>query len=277
MQLIQDLINKKSSRICTRSPSGFVLEVTSDSSGHRVVAASPVDQNLCQYFVVTELPGQGSYTIANTAATGTFLEPTSPTTTSAPFRLIASSRRFGDENQEWRLIFEETINDWLDHSLVVLIKMITYLRHRDYYSIESVRYPGNVLVLDKMSVKLDIRGQSSHPAVYQHWALVPACGPPDSFLGDSQDIENNDLMELQDLKDKVAELKEKIAEKDSIIKDKDEEINQLKELIDALNRDTPTVGPVPEPDAGKEQAAIAVVLYDFEVIPEPLKFIIASH
>ena len=55
MQLIQNLINK-SSRICTRSPSGFVLEVSSDSSGHRVVVASPVDQNLSQYFVVTELP-----------------------------------------------------------------------------------------------------------------------------------------------------------------------------------------------------------------------------
>ena len=105
-----------------------MLEVTSDSSspGHRVVAASPVDQNLCQYFVVTELPGQGSYTIANTAATGTFLEPTSPTT-SAPFRLIASSRRFADENQEWRLIFEENINGWLEHSLAVLIKINTLL------------------------------------------------------------------------------------------------------------------------------------------------------
>jgi len=113
MQLIQELINNKSSRICTRSPSGFVLEVTSDSSGHRVVAASPVDQNLCQYFVVTELPEQGSYTIANTAATGTFLEPTS--TASAPLILIASSRRFADENQEWKLIFEENINGWLVH------------------------------------------------------------------------------------------------------------------------------------------------------------------
>lgn len=112
MQLIQDLINNKSSRICTRSPSGFVLEVTSDSSGHRVVAASPVDQNLCQYFVVTELPVQGSYTIANTAATGTFLELTSPTT-SAPLRLTASSRRFTDETQEWKLIFEENVNGWL--------------------------------------------------------------------------------------------------------------------------------------------------------------------
>ena len=124
MQLIQELINNKSSRICTRSPSGFVLEVTSDSSGHRVVAASPVDQNLCQYFVVTELPEQGSYTIANTAATGTFLEPTS--TASAPLILIASSRRFADENQEWKLIFEENINGWLVHwGAFLLMKIIT--------------------------------------------------------------------------------------------------------------------------------------------------------
>ena len=115
MQLIQDIINSKSSRICTRSPSGYVLEVTSDSSGHRVVAASAVDQqNLCQYFVVTELPGQGSYTIANTAATGTFLEPAS-STTSSPLKPIASSRRFDDENQEWKLIFEENVNGWLVH------------------------------------------------------------------------------------------------------------------------------------------------------------------
>lgn len=113
MQLIQDLINNKSSRICTRSPSGFVLEVTSDSSGHRVVAATPVDQNLCQYFVVTELPGQESYTISNTAATGAFLEPTSPTATFAPLRLTASSRRFSDRNQEWKLTFEENVNGWL--------------------------------------------------------------------------------------------------------------------------------------------------------------------
>ena len=89
-----------------------MLEVTSDSSGHRVVAASPVDQNFSQYFVVTELPGKGSYTIANTAATGTFLEPTSPTT-STSLSLIASSRRFADENQEWNLIFEENVNGWL--------------------------------------------------------------------------------------------------------------------------------------------------------------------
>ena len=134
-----------------------------------------------------------------------------------------------------------------------------------------------MLVLDKMSVKLDIRGQSSHPAVYQHWALVPTGSPPDPFLDNNQDNENNNLMELQDLKDKMAELKEKIAEKDSLIKDKDEEINQLKEVIEALNRDTPTVGPIPEPEAGTEQATIAVVLYDFEVIPEPSIFIIASH
>src|SRR6266446_4965911 len=115
MQLIQDSINDKSSRICTRSPSGFVLEVTvtSDPSGQRVEAASPVDQNLCQYFVVTELPGQGSYTIANTA-TGTFLEPTSPTSSTPP-RLIAEKRRLDDENQEWNLIFEENVNGWLVH------------------------------------------------------------------------------------------------------------------------------------------------------------------
>ena len=119
MQLIQDSINDKSSRICTRSPSGFVLEVTSDPSGHRVVAASPTDQNLCQYFVVTELPGQGSYTIANTAATGTFLEPSSPTSSTPP-RLIASSRRLDDENQEWNLIFEENVNGWLVHQVFSL-------------------------------------------------------------------------------------------------------------------------------------------------------------
>jgi hypothetical protein len=128
MQLIQDVVNNKSSRICNRSPSGFVLEVTSDSSGHRVFAASPADQNLCQYFVVTELPGQGSYTIANTAATGTFLEPsTSLTTTSAPPILIASSRRYDDENQEWNLIFEENVNGWLVlwFFCLVLVKLIT--------------------------------------------------------------------------------------------------------------------------------------------------------
>lgn len=89
-----------------------MLEVTSDSSGHRVVAGNPVGQNLCQYFVVTELPGQGSYTIANTAATGTFLEPTSSTT---PLGLTGSSRRFADENQEWKLTFEENVNGWLVH------------------------------------------------------------------------------------------------------------------------------------------------------------------
>ena len=275
MQLIQDLINNKSSRICTRSPSGFVLEVTSesDSSGYRVVATSPVDQNLCQYFVVTELAGRGSYTIANIAATGTFLEPTPPTT-SAPLRLIASSRRFDDENQEWNLIFEENVNGWLVVHWVLpcsgcfdnddyLISM-----DRDYYSIESVRYPGNVLVLDKTSVKLNIRGQSFHPDVYQHWTLVPANGPPDPFRDDNQDNGTNDLMELQDLKDKVAELKEKITEKDSLIKDKDEEIDQLKEIIEALDTPTaPTVGPVQEPEGGAGQAAIAIVLYDFEVIP----------
>ena len=268
MQLIQDLINNKSSRICTRSPSGFVLEVTSDSSGHRVVAANPVDQNLCQYFVVTELPGQGSYTIANTAATGTFLEPAS-LATSAPLRLIASSRRFDDENQEWNLIFEENFNGWLVHWVFFPGYSdkddYFYHYHRDYYSIESVRYPGNVLVLDKTGLKFNIRGQSSHPAVYQHWTLVPAGRPPDPFLDDNQDNENSNLMELQNLKDKVAELQEKIAEKDSLIKDKDEEINQLKELIGALN--TPTLDPVTEPEAGQGQAATAVVLYDFEVFP----------
>lgn len=90
-----------------------MLEVKSDSSGHRVVAASPVvDQSLCQYFVVTELSEQGSCTIANTAATGTFLESTSPTT-DAPLRLAASSRRFADDNQEWKLTFEENVNGWL--------------------------------------------------------------------------------------------------------------------------------------------------------------------
>jgi hypothetical protein len=122
-----------------------------------------------------------------------------------------------------------------------------------------------VLVLDKSSVKLNIRGQSSHPAVYQHWTLVPAGGPSDPFRDNNKDNENNNLMELQDLKDKVAELQEKIAEKDSLIKDKDEEINQLRELIGALN--THTASPVSEPEAGPGQAAIAEVLYDFEVIP----------
>jgi hypothetical protein len=43
--------------------------------------------------------------------------------------------------------------------------------HRDYYSIESVRYPGNVLVLDQMSVRLSIRGQSSQPTVDQYVEL----------------------------------------------------------------------------------------------------------
>ena len=121
-----------------------------------------------------------------------------------------------------------------------------------------------MLVLDKTKVKLNIRGQSSHPAVYQHWTLVPANGPADAFLDDNHDNEINTLMELQDLKDKVAELKDKIAEKDLLIEDKDEEINQLKEVIEALNTPTPpVVGPVPEAGAG--QAAIAIVLYDFEV------------
>jgi hypothetical protein len=123
-----------------------------------------------------------------------------------------------------------------------------------------------VLVLDKTSVTLNIRGQSSQPPVYQHWTLVPAGSPPDPFIDDNHVNENNNLMELQDSKDKVAELKEKIAEKDSLIKDKDEEINQLKELIGALNTPTePAVSPVSEADAG--QAATAIVLYDFEVIP----------
>jgi len=231
---------------CTRSPSGFVLEVTSssDSSGHRVVAANPVDQNLCQYFVVTELPGQGSFTIANTAATGTFLEP-SPITF-APPRLIASSRRFADQNQEWRFTFEENVNGC------------------DYYSIESVRYPGNVLVLDRMSVKLSVRGQSSQPAVYQHWTLVPAGGPADPLFDDNQDDEIDNLMELQDLRDNVAVLKEENAEKDSLIKDKDDEINRLKELIAALSTTEPTVDHFPEPEVGAGQAATAVALYDYE-------------
>lgn len=82
-------------------------------------------------------------------------------------------------------------------------------------------------------------------------------------------------MELQDLKDKVAELKEKIAEKESLIKDKDEEINQLKEVLEALN--TPIVGPVSEPEAGAGQAAIALVLYDFEVNPGTIDIIIVPH
>jgi len=93
--------------------------------------------------------------------------------------------------------------------------------------------------------------------------IVPAGSPPDPFLDDNQDDEINNLTELQDLKDKVAELKEKIAEKDSIIKDKDEEINQLRELGVALSTPAaPEVDPVPEADAGR--AAVAIVLYDFE-------------
>ena len=119
-----------------------------------------------------------------------------------------------------------------------------------------------------MSIKLNIKGQSSQPAAYQLWTLVPAGGPPDPFLDDNEDDEDNDLMEIQDLKDEVAELREKIAEKDSLIKDKDEEIDQLKEIIEALDTPTaPTVGPVSEPEGGAGQAAIAIVLYDFEVIP----------
>lgn len=149
-------------------------------------------------------------------------------------------------------------------SLVVLIKIISLsLLHRDYYSIESVRYPGNVLVLDKTSVKLHVRGQSSQSVVYQHWTLVPAGGPHDPYLDDNQDNENDNLMDLQDLKEEVAELKEKIAEKDSLIKDKDEEINRLKELIEALS--TPTTPTVPEPEADAGQSTTAVVLYDFQV------------
>ena len=130
------------------------------------------------------------------------------------------------------------------------------------------------MVLDKTSVKLNIRGQSSHPVVYQHWTLVPASGSPGPFLDDNQDNENNNLMELQDLKDKVAELKDKIAEKESLIKDKDEEINQLKEVIEALN--TPTDG-VSEPEAEAAKTAIAVVLYDFEVIPRTIDIYHLRH
>ena len=122
-----------------------------------------------------------------------------------------------------------------------------------------------MLVLDKTGLKFNVRGQSSLPAVYQHWCLVPAGGPPDPFRDYNQDNESSNLMELHELKDKVAELQEKIAERDSLIKDKDEEISQLKEIIGALN--TPRVDPVSEPEAVPGQAATAVVLYDFEVIP----------
>jgi hypothetical protein len=133
------------------------------------------------------------------------------------------------------------------------------------------------LVLDKTSVKLSIRGQSSQPAVYQHWTFVPASSPLDSFLDDNQEDEINNLMELQDLKDKVAELKEKIAENDSIIKDKDEEINQLRELGVALSTlEAPAIDPVPEADALAGRAAVAIVLYDFEV--NSIKYLsFASH
>jgi DNA repair exonuclease SbcCD ATPase subunit len=135
-----------------------------------------------------------------------------------------------------------------------------------------------VLVLDKTSVKLSIRGQSSQPAVYQHWTFVPAGSLPDPFLDDNQDDEVNNLMELHDLKDEVAELKEKIAEKDSIIKDKDEEINQLKELIEALSvPEAPAVDPVPEAEADAGQAAIAIVLFDFEVIPGTINIYHLRH
>jgi hypothetical protein len=92
-------------RIRTRLSSGFVLEVTPNSSGqHRLVAASPVDQNLYQYFVFTEvLGGQNSYTIENTAATGAysvFLE-LARSFKSTPSTVIASPRRFDDKSQEW--------------------------------------------------------------------------------------------------------------------------------------------------------------------------------
>ena len=135
------------------------------------------------------------------------------------------------------------------------------------------------MVLDKTSVSLNVRGQSSQPAVYQHWALVPAGGPPDPFLDDDQDDESSALLELQDLKDEVEELKERIAEKESLIKEKDDEINRLKELIGALSTPTvPTVGPVPEPEADAGQVAIAIVLYDFEVIPLAHRYLsFASH
>ena len=134
------------------------------------------------------------------------------------------------------------------------------------------------MVLDKTSVKLNVRGQSSQPAVYQHWTLVPAGGPSDPFLDDNQDNENNNLLELQDLKDEVAELKEKIAEKDSLIKDKDEEINQLKTLIEALSTPTtPPVGPVPVPETDGGHSTTAVVLYDFEVIPETIDIYHLCH
>lgn len=138
--------------------------------------------------------------------------------------------------------------------------------HRDYYSIESVRYPGNVLVLDQRSVRLSIRGQSSQPAVDQYWAFIPAIVPPNYVLGEDRDNENNNAMELQDLKDEIAELKEEIAEKDSLLKDKDEEINQLKELIEALS--APTSSTVePDSDVQSGQSLTAVVLFDFKVFP----------
>jgi hypothetical protein len=111
--------NSESTRICTRLPSGFVLQVTPDSSGqHRLVAASPVDQNLFQYFVFTEVPGgQDSYTIENTAATGTysvFLELIR-SSTSTPPTVTASPRHFDDKSQEWMVTFAENANNWLVH------------------------------------------------------------------------------------------------------------------------------------------------------------------
>jgi hypothetical protein len=222
-----------------------VLEVTSDSSqaGHHVVAASPVDQNLCQYFVITELPGRGFYTIGNAAATGTFLEPTSPTVSTA-LTLISSSRRLSDESQEWKLTFEVNVNGW------------------DYYSIESVRYPGNVLTLDETSIKLHIRGQSSQPTVDQHWALIPSGVPPNYPLDQNQDNENDMSTELGDLRDKVAELEGEIVEKDSFIRDKDEEIKTLKELIEALNTSPDDL------EADSVEPTTAVVLFDFQAVED---------
>lgn len=265
MQLTPNLINNNSNYICTRSPSGLVLEVTSISSGNsglQVVAASPVNQNLCQYFVITELPGQESFTIENAAATGTFLQPTNPAI-SAPLTLIASSRRFADRSQEWKLTLEKNDNDRLVVFTLIVYSHLPYPHHRDYYLIESVRYPGNVLALDQRTrtVRLNIRGQSPQPAVDQYWALIPAGAPPDYLL-------DKDSTELQDLKDNVAGLKEEIADKDSLIKDKDEEITRLKEIIEALSVPTPSAV---EPDDATE-ATIAVVLFDFEVMSRNHRF-----
>ena len=219
-----------SNRIRTRLPSGFVLEVTPNSSGqHPLVAASPADQNLYQNFVFTEVPGgQESYTIENTAATGTysvFLELTR-LSMYTPLTVTASPRSFDNRSQEWELTVAENVNNWLVHCdffTVVLIMILTLSPPlSDYYVIQSVHYPGVVLDLDQMGV-VNASSQSPQQAVNQQWALIPVDGPPDST--DLQDLKD----QVAELEEQIADLKEQIEEKDSVIKDKDKEIKQLTE------------------------------------------------